>query len=150
MPTSFFASMVARLHHHLLELSSSPPDVFVFTAGLPLSPLTGVFPYMAWWSHSRRWSSLYSPPAFLHRRPRCLHFHDWLQGSFRFHHHSTSSIADWFHHHYGRLVNCRMIISPPWLHNSVVTVGRLRLQCWPPCPTPTSFLASKVACHLHR
>ncbi len=39
------------------------------------------------------------------------------------------------------LICHRLIISPPWLHNSVVVAGCFRLHCWLACLLPTGFFA---------
>ncbi len=81
------------------------------------------------------WASTSSPPACL--RPWCLRFHGWL---------IMPLLMGVFVFFTGHLVCYRLIISLPWLHNSVV--GRFHLQCWLTWLLPTGFFAS-TAVQLH-
>ncbi len=117
-------SVAANRHYRRLRLPS-PTIFFIF--------MINGFRHFHWWA------SMSSPLACLCRRPWCLRFHGWLimpllMGIFVF---ST-----------GCLICYRLIISLPWLHNSVAVTGCLRLHCWLTCLSPTGFFAS-MAMQLH-
>nr|BAD45243.1 HGWP repeat containing protein-like [Oryza sativa Japonica Group] len=114
------------------RLVSSPPRLvcaaavadgdIVFTAGLPPSPLIGVFAYMVGWSHHRCWASTSSPPACLRCRrvvppPTRLAYYAAAVGRPRLHRRPASVAADWCHRLYGRLV------TPPFMGVHVFTAG---------------------------
>nr|BAD05396.1 HGWP repeat containing protein-like protein [Oryza sativa Japonica Group]BAD05571.1 HGWP repeat containing protein-like protein [Oryza sativa Japonica Group] len=97
-PASVAADWCLRLH----GWSIMPPllGVYDFTAGLPLSPPTGVLAYTVGWSHHRSWASTSSPPACLCRRrlvppPARLAFMPPLLGVYVFTDRLAFAAADW-------------------------------------------------------
>nr|ABA96816.1 hypothetical protein LOC_Os12g12530 [Oryza sativa Japonica Group] len=114
-----------------------PPllGIYDFTAGLPLSPPTGVLAYTVGWSHHRSWASTSSPTGRLVRRrlvfpPTRLAYYAAVVGRLRLHRWPASVAANWCPRLYGWLV------TPPFMGVHVFT-DRL------------AFAAADWCLHLH-
>src|SRR5512147_2970307 len=107
-----------------------PPllGVYDFTAGLPLSPPTGVLAYTVGWSHHRSWASTSSPTGLPSPPPTGVSTYTagilcrrcWA---------STSSPTGW--------------PSPPPTGVSACTAGLLCCRCWASTSSPTGRLVRR-------
>ncbi|BAD61314.1 HGWP repeat containing protein-like [Oryza sativa Japonica Group] len=166
---AYYAAVVGRLYLHRRPASVAadwclrlygwlvtPPllGVYIFTAGLPPSPPTGVFAYMVGWSHHRCWAFTSSPPACLRRRrvvppPTRLAYYAAVVGRLRLHRRPASVAADWCLRLHGWPIMPPLLgvydftaglpPSPP-SDASAYTAGLLCRRCWASTTSPPACL----------